>query len=343
MDLAVNLGYWSAREEADDHLAIAREADRLGYKVVWVAEAYGSDAVSVMTWIAAHTERVGIGSAILQIPARKPTMTAMTAATLDILSRGRVHLGLGLSGPQVSEGWYGVRYGDPLGRTREYVDIVRRVLARETVEVHGRHYELPLPGGPGEPLKLIIRPPRRIPIYLAAIGPGNVALAGEIADGWLPAFFAPEHMKMFEDWLSEGAARAGRPASAVDVVASAGVAMSDDLDRARDVFRPEIALYVGGMGSREKNFYNQLAIRYGYEAAARSIQDLFLSGRKDEALRAVPDELVDSVNLVGPRERIRERLDVYKGAGVTTLSVTPAGESLEDKLSAVRTVAELVL
>src|SRR3989440_10367547 len=302
MDLAVRLGYWGSQQDAAEQVAVAQEADRLGYKVVWVAEAYGSDAVSVMAWLAAKTERIGVGSSILQMPARKPTMTAMTAATLDILSGGRVYLGLGLSGPQVSEGWYGVRYGDPLGRTREFVEIVRKAIAREPVEYHGRHYELPLPDGPGKALKLIIRPIREVPIYLAAIGPRNVALAGEIADGWLPAFFVPEHMKMFAEWLGEGAARAGRDVSDVDVSVGAGVAVTDDPDRARNAFRPGIALYVGGMGSRDQNFYNQLAQRYGYEAEARTIQDLYLAGRKDEATASVPDEMVDSMNLLGSRD-----------------------------------------
>jgi F420-dependent oxidoreductase-like protein len=343
MDLAIGLGYWGSRAEVDGQVAVAKEADRLGYKIVWVAEAYGSDAVTVMTWLAAHTERIGIGSSILQIPARKPTMTAMSAVTLDILSGGRVYLGLGLSGPQVSEGWYGVRYGDPLGRTREYVQIVRQAMAREAVDFHGRHFELPLPDGPGKALKLIIHPERMVPIYLAAIGEKNVALTGEIADGWIPAFFDPTHMGMFRSWLQEGATRAGRKLDEIDVVGGAGVAITDDPVKARNAFRPGIALYVGGMGSRDKNFYNQLARRYGYDAEAQQIQELYLSGRKDEAMAAVPDKMIDEMNLIGTKEQIRDRLDVYKEAGVTTLTINPTGRSVEERLDAMRTMAELVL
>jgi F420-dependent oxidoreductase-like protein len=343
MDLAVGLGYWGSGSDAADQVTLAKEADRLGYKVVWIAESYGSDAVTIMTWVAAHTERIGVGSSILQMPARKPTATAMTAATLDILSSGRVFLGLGLSGPQVSEGWYGVRYGDPLGRTREYVEILRRALAREVVEFHGRHYDLPLPQGPGKALKLIIHPRRVIPIYLAAIGPKNTALAGEIADGWLPAFFMPEHMKMFRSWLEEGAGRAGRALEDIDVCAGAGVAITGSRAEARDAFRPGIALYVGGMGSREKNFYNQLATRYGYGKEAKEIQDLYLSGQRAEAIAAVPDELVDSTNLIGSREEVRDRLEVYKDAGVGTLTVSPRGRDQDERLSVLRVMAELVL
>src|ERR687887_436067 len=255
-----------------DNLAVAREADRLGYSVCWAAEAYGSDAPTVLSFVAAQTERIDIGSAIMQIPARQPAMTAMTAATLDHLSGGRFRLGLGVSGPQVSEGWHGVPFDRPLERTREYVQIVRAILRREApLEFHGEHYEVPAGGGTGrgKPLKSIVPPLRPdLPIYLAAIGPRNVALAAEIADGWLPTFYAPAHAKIFADSLTEGLARSDRERSALHVAPFAPVVLGDDVQWCRDMVKPSLALYVGGMGSRGRNFYNDLVRRYGYEAAA---------------------------------------------------------------------------
>ncbi len=302
---------------------MALEAERLGFDSLWSAEAYGSDAVTLITWAAARTERIGVGTAIMQIPARTPAATAMTAITLDHLTHGRFRLGLGTSGPQVSEGWHGVDFGKPLGRTREYVEIVRAILRRDRpVEYHGEHYRIPLVGGTGlgKPLKTIVHPLRSdLPIYLAAIGPKNVALAAEIADGWLPTFYAPAHHEVFDASINEGLATAGRARESFDVAPFAPVIVGDDVQLCRDLVKPTLALYVGGMGARSKNFYNSLVQRYGYEEAAAKVQDLYLEGRKGEAAGAIPDELVDDVALCGPKGRIAERLHIWKEAGVDTL------------------------
>ncbi|CAL9379167.1 LLM class F420-dependent oxidoreductase [Streptomyces radiopugnans] len=341
MRLGINLGYWGAGMDADN-LAVAREADRLGYSVCWAAEAYGSDAPTVLAWVAAQTERIDIGSAILQIPARTPAMTAMTAATLDTLSGGRFRLGLGVSGPQVSEGWYGVRFDKPLARTREYVEIVRKAMSRERLTHSGEHWTLPLPDGPGKPLKLTVHPVReRIPLYIAAIGPKNLEQTGEIADGALLIFFAPEHAE--ETTL--GALRAGREKAGLtmegfDVVPTVPLALGDDIDALADTFRPYTALYVGGMGSRKQNFYNRLARRMGYEKEAAEIQDRYLSGDKEGAAAAVPRQLIDSTALLGPVERIADRMRAYAEAGVTTLSLAPAGFTLEERIAALRAGVE---
>jgi len=342
MRLGVHIGYWGLGLTAQDQLDIVREAERLGYDSVWAAEAYGSDAATVLGWIAGQTERIKIGSAIFQMPARSPAMTAMTAATLDQLSGGRMLLGIGSSGPQVAEGWHGQRFARQLQRTREYVTVVRKALNRERLEFHGATLELPLPDGPGKALKLTVAPVQdRIPIYLAAIGPKNTELAGEIADGWIPIFFSPEHVGALRPLLEEGAARAGRSLDGFDIAPTVSVAIDDDLERARDLMRPIIALYVGGMGSREQNFYNALARRYGFEDAARTVQDLYLDGRRDEAAAAVPDELVDTVTLCGPADRVRERLAVYRDAGVGTLGVTPMAMAKADRIEQLRQIAEL--
>jgi len=342
MRLGVHIGYWGLGLTPEDQLDIVREAERLGYDSVWAAEAYGSDAATILGWIAGQTERIRIGSAIFQMPARSPAMTAMTAATLDQLSGGRMLLGIGSSGPQVAEGWHGQRFARQLQRTREYVAVVRKALNRERLEFHGETLELPLPDGPGKALKLTIAPLQdRIPIYLAAIGPRNTELAGEIADGWIPIFFSPEHVGELRPLLEEGAARAGRSLNGFDIAPTVNVAIDDDLEAARDLMRPFIALYVGGMGSREQNFYNALACRYGFEESARTIQDLYLDGRRDEAAAAVPDELVDTVTLCGPADRIRDRLDVYRDAGVGTLGITPMAMAKGDRVEQLRLVAEL--
>jgi F420-dependent oxidoreductase-like protein len=342
MRLGVHIGYWGLGLTAEDQLAIVQEAERLGYDSVWAAEAYGSDAATVLGWIAGQTERIKIGSAIFQMPGRSAAMTAMTAATLDQLSGGRMLLGIGSSGPQVAEGWHGQRFGRQLQRTREYVAVVRKALNRERVEFHGETMELPLPDGPGKALKLTIAPVQdRIPIYLAAIGPKNTQLAGEIADGWIPIFFSPEHVGELRPLLEEGAARSGRTLDGFDIAPTVNVAIDDDLDRARDLMRPVIALYVGGMGSRKQNFYNALASRYGFEEAARTVQDLYLDGRRDEAAAAVPDALVDTVTLCGPADRVRERLEVYRDAGVGTLGVTPMAMAKGDRIEQLRQIAEL--
>ena len=340
MRLGINLGYWGAGDDAGN-LVVAKEADRLGYSVAWAAEAYGSDVVTVLTWVAAQTQNIDVGSAILQIPARTPAMTAMTAATLDTLSGGRFRLGLGVSGPQVSEGWHGVRFGAPLARTREYVDVVRMALRRDPVAYDGKYYTLPLPDGPGKALKLIVHPVREyIPIYLAAIGPKNLELLGEIADGWLGIFFSPEYAGEQLAHIRAGAERVGRSLADIDVVPSMPLAIGDDLEALAAPLKGYAALYIGGMGSREQNFYNALARRMGYEAEAQKIQDLYLGGDKLAAMNEVPFDFVDKTSLLGPMERIADRMQAYAESGVTTLSITPAGASVDERIAALRTAAD---
>jgi F420-dependent oxidoreductase-like protein len=341
--LGLNLGYWGLGSDADN-LALAREADRLGYSVAWVAEAYGSDAATVLTWVAAQTERIDVGSAVFQIPGRTPAMTAMTAATLDTLSGGRFRLGLGVSGPQVSEGWHGVRFDKPLGRTREYVDVVRKALRRETLRYEGEHFTLPLPDGPGKAIKLTVHPVRtEIPVYLAAVGPKNLELTGEIADGWLAIFFSPEQAGVSMDPLRAGRARSDAGGmDGFDVVPTVPVVFGDDIEEAAAPVRAYSALYIGGMGSKDKNFYNQLARRMGYEAEAEQVQQLYLDRLHREAAAAVPLQLIDSTALIGPRERVRDRLAAYVEAGVTTLTVTAFDATLDQRLHTIRTMAEVL-
>jgi F420-dependent oxidoreductase-like protein len=319
-----------------------REAERLGYDSAWTAEAYGSDAATVLAFLAGQTSKIKLGSAIFQMPARSPAMTAMTAATIDQLSGGRMLLGIGSSGPQVAEGWHGQRFAHQLQRTREYVAVVRKALARERVEYRGETIELPLPNGPGKPLKLMIGPVQeRIPIYLAAIGPKNTSLAGEIADGWLPTLFSPEHVSEFRGLLEEGAARAERSLEGFDIAPVVNTYVSDDVDRARDLIRPVLALYVGGMGSRQQNFYNRLVQRYGFEEDAHRIQELYLSGKKDEAAAAIPPQLIDLVSLCGPGGAVRERLDAFRQAGVGTLLIAPMAFGADEQVEQLRLIAEL--
>lgn len=342
MKLGVHIGYWGLGLTSEDQLEIVLEAEQLGYDSVWTAEAYGSDAATVLGWLAGQTSRIRLGSGIFQMPARSAAMTAMTAATIDQLSGGRMILGIGSSGPQVAEGWHGQRFARQLQRTREYVAVVRMALARERVQFQGETLELPLPDGPGKALKLTIAPVQeRIPVYLAAIGPKNTALAGEIADGWIPTLFSPEHVSELRPLLEEGAQRSGRSLEGFDIAPTVNVYVSDDLEQARNLMRPFIALYVGGMGSREQNFYNNLVCRYGFEDAARRIQDLYLEGKREEAMAAIPDALIDRVSLCGPRDVVRERLAVYRDAGVGTLGVTPVAFSKEERLEQLRLVAEL--
>jgi F420-dependent oxidoreductase-like protein len=344
MRLGLNVGYWGLGLTAEQQLALVKEAESAGFDSVWAAEAYGSDTATVLAWIAAQTDRIRIGSAIFQIPARTPAMTAMTAATLDQLSNGRMILGLGSSGPQVAEGWHGQRFPKQLKRTREYVEILRKALGRERVEYDGEVYTLPLPDGPGKALKLMIGTVQeRIPIYIAAIGPKNTQLTGEIADGWLPTFFSPEHVGEFRELLQEGAGRAGRTIDgSFDIAPNVNVSIDDDVDRARDTMRPFLALYVGGMGSRKQNFYNALVRRYGFEDAAEEVQELYLGGKKEEAAAALPAELIDMTTLCGPKERIKERLDVYREAGVGTLITSPVSLDPDDRTRMIRELAEMV-
>src|SRR3954470_13358317 len=343
MKLGVHIGYWGLGFTSEDQLEIVKAAEAAGYDSVWTAEAYGSDAATVLAWLAGQTTRIKLGAGVFQIPGRTPAMTAMTAVTIDHLSNGRMLIGVGASGPQVSEGWHGVRFAHQLGRTREYVAIVRQALSRERLVFEGEHFQLPLPDGPGKALKLTIGPIQEsIPIYLAAIGPKNTALAGEIADGWMPTLLDPEHLSELRENLEEGAQRAGRSLDGgFDIAPSVQVFVSDDLEKARDALRPFIALYVGGMGSRKQNFYNQLVQRYGFEDAAREVQDLYLEGKKDEAAAALPAELIDRVAIVGPKDVARERIAAYRDAGVGTLGVSPFSFTKEDRLEQLRLVAEL--
>jgi F420-dependent oxidoreductase-like protein len=346
MRLGINLGYQDWGTGLASALELAQEAERLGYHSAWTAEAYGTDAITPLTWILAHTTTLRGGSAVMQMPARTPAMTTMTALTLDLMSNGRFLLGLGLSGPQVVEGWHGQPYGKPLAKTREYVEIVRRIWRREMpVEHHGAHYDIPYTGpgatGLGKPLKLIVHPTRPCPpIYLAAIGPKNVELCAEIADGWLPIFFSPYRLAdSYGAQLAAGFSAAGGDKSLADfdIAPTVTVLVGDDVVALRDAVKPMIALYVGGMGARGRNFYNDLACRYGFEGAAKTIQDLYLDGKKLEATAAVPDELVDEIALVGPRERIADRLDAWRDSGITTLVVGAT------QPEALRTMAELTL
>jgi F420-dependent oxidoreductase-like protein len=346
MRLGINLGYQDWGNGLGPAIELCKEAEGLGFHSAWTAEAYGTDAITPIAWMMGHTERLEFGSAIMQMPARSPAMTAMTAVTLDLMSGGRFRLGLGLSGPQVVEGWHGQAYGKPLATTREYVGIVRSILRRdEPVEHHGAHYDIPYSGpdatGLGKPLKLIVHPRRAdIPIYLAAIGPKNVELAAEIVDGWLPVFFSPTRTKeTYGAALDAGFAKAGGGKSLADfdIAPTVTVIVGDEVPMLRDLVKPFAALYIGGMGARGRNFYNDLACRYGYEAAAKEVQDLYLDGKKKEAAAAVPDDLVDEVALVGPKERIADRLEAWRESGVTTMIL--AAQQPE----ALRVMAELVL
>jgi len=296
----------------------------------------------VLAWLAAGTTTIKLGSAIFQMPGRTPAMTAMTAATIDELSGGRMVLGIGSSGPQVAEGWHGQRFARQLQRTREYVAVVRKALARERLEFRGETLELPLPDGPGKALKLMINPVQeRIPIYLAAIGPKNTALAGEIADGWIPTFFSPEYVDDFRALLQEGAERSGRSLDGFEIAPTVSAFVSDDREMARNMMRPGLALYVGGMGSRKQNFYNNLVQRYGFEEAAQAVQDLYLEGKKEQAAAALPDDLIDMVSLCGPREVVRDRIAAFRDAGVGTLMVMPMAFAREERIAQLRAVAEL--
>ena len=333
MKLGYMIGYWGAGPPAGVPEALA-EAERLGFDSCWTAEAYGSDALTPLAWWGAATERIKLGTSICQLSARTPTAMAMAALTLDHLSGGRFVLGLGASGPQVAEGWYGDDYHRPLARTREYVDIVRQVLAREKpVEFHGDRYQLPNPHGTGlgKPLKSIVHPLRAdLPIFLAAEGPKNVALAAEIADGWLPMFYAPRSDGFYRDALAEGFSRPGARCTAdeFEVACHVPIIIADDVETAAAFYRPALALYIGGMGAREVNFHNDVFARMGYLHEAKHIQDLYLDGRKEEAAAAVPLQLVEDVALVGPKEKIRDDLEQWRESAVTTMIVSGAPAQL---------------
>lgn len=327
MRLGIMLGYPAKKVEAPFELV--KEADRLGVHAVWTAEAYGSDAVTLLAWLGSHTKNIKLGTAIMQMAGRTPANTAMTAMSLNQLSNGRFLLGLGLSGPQVVEGWHGVSYAKPLSRTREYISILRTIFKRDrALAYQGQIYQIPYTGpdatGLGKPLKSILEAQPDIPIYLAAIGPKNVALTAEIADGWLPIFFSPDKFdQLYKPHLEAGFAKAGQGKSLenFDIAPMVQVVIEDDLERGYDIIRPTLALYIGGMGAKGKNFYYDLAVRYGYEAAAAEIQALFLTGHKREAIASVPPELIDEVALVGPQERIKDRLTRWLHSPISTLNL----------------------
>jgi F420-dependent oxidoreductase-like protein len=342
MKLGLQIGYWGSGLPAAVPAAIA-EAERLGFDSMWTAESYGSDALTPLAWWGASTTRLRLGTNLAQLSARTPTAMAMAALTLDHLCDGRVAIGLGVSGPQVVEGWYGLPFPKPLARTREYVSIMRAVLARESVVVNdGPHYPLPYPGGTGlgKPLKPITHPRRSdIPILLGAEGPKNVALAAEIADGWFPIFYSPAHEAMYRESLAEGFARPGTRRSADDfeVLPLAMVVIDDDIEKAADAIRPTLALYVGGMGAKEANFHFDVFVRMGYEAEAHRIQDLYLSGDKAAAIAAVPTKMVEEIALIGPLAKIKDDIEVWKSSMVTTMLLGTFD------LAVLRTMAELVL
>ncbi|MFL5843981.1 MAG: LLM class F420-dependent oxidoreductase [Solirubrobacteraceae bacterium] len=340
MKIGVNFGYWSPAGPPPQAAEIVAEADRLGLDSVWTAEAYGSDVMTPLAWWGAGTSQIRLGTAIAQISAREPAAAAMAAITMDHLSQGRFILGLGVSGPQVVEGWYGKPFAKPLARTREYIEIIRKVVKRdEPVSYDGEFYRLPLDGGTGlgKPLKAGVRPFREdIPIFLAAEGPKNVALAAEVCDGWLALFYAPEHDGFYRDALDEGFAREGarRTRQEFEVVASVPVIVTDDIDGALDAMRPMYALYFGGMGARNKNFHADVARRMGYEREVDTIQDLYLSGKKDEAAAALPRTLLEELTLVGSREKILDDLDKWKASQVTTLLVQGTHVGMLEDLAA---------
>ncbi len=340
VQLGLNLGYWGSGNDGDN-LKLAKAADELGFAVAWAAEAYGSDAVTVLTWVAAQTEHIDVGSAILQIPARSPAMTAMTAATLDTLSGGRFRLGIGVSGPQVSEGWYGVRFAKPLARTREYVDIVKLALSREKVRYDGATYQLPLPDGPGKALHLGVHPIREhIPIYLASVGPKNLELTGEIADGWLGVFFSTDYAAESLEHVSAGRAKVGKTLDGFDVVPTVPLVVGEDVEQCAAPVRSYAALYVGGMGSREDNFYNALATRMGFGDEAAEVQNRYLARDYAGAAAAVPAAFVDATSLLGPPSRIAERMAEFAAAGATTLAISPFATTLDDRIRSLEIAAQ---
>ena len=324
--LGLNLGYWGIGPHGDEAVEAVRATERAGFDSVWVAESYGSDAVSVLAWLAAKTETIKLGAAIMQVPARPPAAAAMAGCTIDALSGGRFIFGFGPSGPQVSEGWYGVPYAKPWGRTREYVEIVREIVARkDRLEYSGKHYTLPLPGGEGKALKLNIHPVReRIPIFLGAIGRKSVELAAEIADGWIPIFSSPDAFEAtWAEHVEAGLAKGGRSRDELEISPTLQVAIDGDLETARNVVKAGLLLYLGGMGSRKTNFYVDLASRFGFADAAKEVQSLYLDGKRDEAYNAIPDELVEETSLIGNEQQVADRVERYAKAGADRLIVSP--------------------
>ncbi len=326
LKLGVNLGYWGIGPAGEDAAELVLAAESLGFESVWAAESYGSDVVSVLAWLAARTEKINLGAAILQVPARPPAAAAMAGATIDKLSGGRFLFGFGPSGPQVSEGWYGVPYAKPWGRTREYIEVVREIIAREgPLEHSGEHYTLPLPGGEGKPLKLNFHPERtRIPVFVGAIGRKSVEMAAEVCDGWIPIFFSVDAFEQtWGEHLEAGFAKGGRQRSDLEVSPSLQVAIDGDLEAAKNVVKAGLVLYFGGMGSRKTNFYVDLAHRFGFGDVADEVQRRFQDGDRAGAFEAMPDEIVEATSLVGTESEVAERIERFRGAGIDRLIVSP--------------------
>ncbi|WP_418005768.1 LLM class F420-dependent oxidoreductase [Mycobacterium sp. PDNC021] len=345
MKIGLGINYAGGFKEV---VAEVAELEKAGLDVVFVPEAYSFDAISALGYLAAATERVELASGILQLYTRTPTLTAMTAAGLDYVSDGRYILGLGASGPQVIEGFHGVPYDNPIGRTREVVEICRQVWRRERLQYQGKHYTIPLPEGQGtglgKSLKLINHPVReRIPVLLAALGPKNVELAAEIAEGWQPIFYLPEKAKdVWGDALDAGYAKRDGTLPPMDIYAGPALAIGDNVEGMREFIKPHIALYIGGMGAKGKNFYHNVATKYGYGAEADRIQELYLAGDKDGAAKVVPDELVRDISLIGSREFVKERVAAFRESGVTVLNVVPMGATTTDRVKLIEELRDLV-
>jgi F420-dependent oxidoreductase-like protein len=344
LKLGLNLGYWGIGPAGEDALEVVKAAEGHGYESVWAAESYGSDVVSVLAWLAAQTETINLGAAILQVPARPPAAAAMAGATIDKLSGGRFLFGFGPSGPQVSEGWYGVPYAKPWGRTREYIEVVREIIARAgPVDHQGEHYTLPLPGGEGKPLKLNFHPLRnRIPVFVGAIGRKSVELAAEICDGWIPIFFSLDAFEQtWGEHLESGFAKGGRQRSDLEVSPSLQVAIDGDLEAAKNVVKAGLVLYFGGMGSRKTNFYVDLAHRFGFGEVADEVQKRFQDGDRAGAFEAMPDEIVEATSLVGTEVEVAERVERFRGAGIDRLIVSPVHVERDQQLHTLERLASV--
>src|SRR4051812_37252943 len=346
LKLGLNLGYWGIGPAGEEALEAVQAAERAGFESVWVAESYGSDVVSVLAWLAPQTEQIKLGAAIMQVPARPPAAAAMAGATIDALSGGRFMFGFGPSGPQVSEGWYGVPYAKPWGRTREYIEVVREIIARQgRLEHKGEHYQLQIEGGTGQgkALKLNFHPLRNeIPVFVGAIGRKSVEMAAEICDGWIPIFFSADAFE--ETWgehLEAGFAKGGRTREDLEISPTLQVAIDGDLDAARSVVKAGLLLYLGGMGSRKTNFYVDLTHRFGFGEVADEVQSLYLDGKREDAYNAIPDELVDATSLVGSEEEVAARIKRYEDAGVDRLIISPISPVPDQRLHTVKRLAEL--
>ena len=344
MKLGVHIGYWGLGLTSADQLEIVQEAERLGYDSVWAAEAYGSDTATVLAWLAGQTKTINLGAAIMQVPARPPAAAAMAGATIDKLSGGRFLFGFGPSGPQVSEGWYGVPYSKPWGRTREYIEVVREIIAREDkVDHQGEHYQVPLPGGEGKPLKLNFHPERnQIPVFVGAIGRKSVEMAAEIADGWIPIFFSVDAFEQtWGEHLEAGFAKGGRMRADLEVSPSLQVAIDGDLEAAKAVVKAGLVLYFGGMGSRKTNFYVDLAHRFGFGEVADEVQQRFQDGDRAGAFEAMPDEVVEATSLVGTEAEVAERVERFRGAGIDRLIVSPVHVERDQQLHTLERLASM--